>query len=367
MSPESQVERSSFSGPAGGAFAIEADNLGVVLGGSAVLRGVSLALNEGDVLGVLGPSGCGKTTMLRALAGLVPLASGSVTIRGRDQLSVPTWHRDIGFVFQNLNALFPHLTVAGNVEFPFRRGGKRLPDVDWRVAVDEILGITGLRDIATRSLATLSGGQLQRVALARALVFRPSILLLDEPLSSLDNELKDSLLALLVDLKHRYGGTYIYVSHDEREIRYLADRAAILLDGEIAQEGPIADVWARPASPRVAHVIGGWNLLTVERDRTGFLTGSEIGSNVGHELIIGIPTNCTSFLTEGAEVPADCATIDVTVDRVATTPTGRELHCRTRNGSRAIALGGRSSSLDPVRGLIAFERRAVHVFHNSKS
>ncbi len=344
-------------------FAIEINGLKVELGGTSVLRGVSVAVGEGEVLGILGPSGSGKTTLLRALAGLVRLQSGQINIAGKDQEGVSSWSRDIGFVFQSPNALFPHLTVFENVAFPFRRGGKRLSGGDWTEAVGEILRITGLAGFAKRSLATLSGGQLQRVALARALVYRPAILLLDEPLSSLDNRLKQSLLELLIDLKAKFGGTHIYVSHDEREIRYLADRVAVLIDGRIAQVGSIADVWSRPVSVEVARLIGGWNILTLA-DRIGAYSDADRQEgDPCEDYTIGVPVSRTSFVLGGEQVPPDHIALEAVVIRRADTQNGAELHCVTKRGDRLVAVAPAKNIGDATTGVVVFGKKDTHAFN----
>lgn len=210
-------------------------------------------------------SGCGKTTLLKLIAGIYRPTSGHIKINGDDQAHIPTHRRHLGFVFQSDLALFPHLNVYDNVAFPFLRGGREILEdgrrSDWKNAVANILNTTGLERFGKRSIATLSGGQAQRVALARAIVYRPSLLLLDEPLSKLDRPLKAQLVDLLLRLHREYPTTFLYVTHDDREVLSIATHVAILYDGELRQFGLTTDVVSKPLTRTVAAILGGWNVL----------------------------------------------------------------------------------------------------------
>ncbi|MSO58639.1 MAG: ABC transporter ATP-binding protein [Thermoleophilia bacterium] len=212
-------------------MSLVADGLVVVHDGRRVLDGASLSLAAGEVVALLGPSGSGKTTLLRALAGLQPLESGRVLLDGGDVTSLAAHRRGIGLVFQD-GALFPHRDVAGNVGFALRVRGDTAHAIEERVA--ETLELVGLGGMERRRVGTLSGGERQRVALARALAPSPRVLLLDEPLASLDGALRERLRDDLRALFSRLGTTALHVTHDVGEAAALADRVVELCDGRIA-------------------------------------------------------------------------------------------------------------------------------------
>ena len=212
---------------------------------------VDLELPDGQVLAVLGPSGCGKSTLLRAVAGLEPLAAGTVSWDGADLVGVPTHKRGFALLFQD-GQLFGHLTVARNVGYALRL--RRAPDTASRVA--ELLELVGLAGYGDRLPATLSGGERQRVALARALAAEPRLLLLDEPLSALDAGLRERLATDLRDILRAAGTTALMVTHDHEEAFTVADRMAVMRAGHVVQEGPIAEVWREPADPETALFLG---------------------------------------------------------------------------------------------------------------
>jgi thiamine transport system ATP-binding protein len=221
--------------------------------GAAALDGVTLDVAAGEVVTVLGPSGSGKSTLLRVVAGLEHPAAGRVLLDGTDVTDVPPHRRGIGLVFQD-HALFDHRDVAGNVAFGLRMRGDERSAIDARVR--ELLELVGLAGFERRSVATLSGGEQQRVALARALAPEPRVLLLDEPLGSLDRALRDRLLEDLERLFETLGVTALYVTHDQGEAFVLGDRVAVLRRGRIAQVGPADELWAQPADEDVARFLG---------------------------------------------------------------------------------------------------------------
>ena len=229
------------------------ENVTVDFGERLALDGVSLDVAEGEVVGVLGPSGSGKSTLLRVVAGLQQPDRGRVLLDGHDLASVPPHRRGIGMVFQD-HALFDHLDVRGNVAFGLRMRGDTPEEIAARVG--QALDLVGLSGFEHRSVMTLSGGEQQRVALARALAPEPRVLLLDEPLGSLDRRLRDRLLADLESLFGGLGVTALYVTHDQAEAFALGDRVAVLRDGRIVQIGTPDDVWARPADADVARFLG---------------------------------------------------------------------------------------------------------------
>jgi putative spermidine/putrescine transport system ATP-binding protein len=225
------------------------------LGGAG---GIDLDVADGELVAILGPSGAGKTTALTLVAGFEEPTSGAVVIGGRDVTRLPAHRRDVGVVFQSY-ALFPHLTVGENVAFPLRSRG--VPRAQRRERVAQALATVGLPGTEERAPGTLSGGQQQRVALARAIVFEPRILLLDEPLAALDRRLRDRMQVELRALHRELGVTLLLVTHDQEEALTLSDRLVVLHDGEIAQQGPPAEVYRRPASRFVAEFLGASNLL----------------------------------------------------------------------------------------------------------
>ncbi|MGW4569027.1 ABC transporter ATP-binding protein [Streptomyces sp. NPDC004561] len=226
---------------------------------AAAVRGVNLAIAEGEFFSLLGPSGCGKTTTLRMIAGFEEPSSGQILLHGRDMVGVAANKRDINMVFQSY-ALFPHLSVADNVAFGLRR--RRVPKGEIHDRVDRILNTVELAGKADQRPRQLSGGQQQRVALARALVNRPRALLLDEPLGALDLKLRQSMQLELKRIQREVGITFIYVTHDQAEALTMSDRIAVMNGGLIEQVAPPQEVYERPATAFVAGFIGTSNLIS---------------------------------------------------------------------------------------------------------
>ncbi|AKU18649.1 ABC transporter [Luteipulveratus mongoliensis] len=222
-------------------------------GDTVAVDDVSLDLEAGQVLAVLGPSGCGKSTLLRVIAGLQQPDAGRVLFGGQDVTGVPTHRRGFALMFQD-GQLFAHLDVAGNVAYALRR--QRIPRREIAPRVRELLELVGLPDLGSRRPGTLSGGQQQRVALARALAGRPRMLLLDEPLSSLDRALRDRLGADLRRILTESGTTALMVTHDHDEAFTVADRMAVMREGRVVQQGSTADVWHHPADVETAEFLG---------------------------------------------------------------------------------------------------------------
>jgi thiamine transport system ATP-binding protein len=240
---------------------LDVEGLRVRYEDTIAVDGVDLRVDEGEVVTLLGPSGCGKSTILRAIAGLVSPDSGSVRLDGSDVASVPPHRRPFGLMFQDY-ALFPHRDVAGNVAFGPRMQGHGRGAV--KVRVDEVLELVGLAGYGHRSVASLSGGEQQRVALARALAPEPRLLMLDEPLGSLDRTLRERLTVELRDLFVRLGITAITVTHDQAEAFTLADRVVVVRDGRVRQVGRPVDVWRAPADAFVAGFLGFANVFAAE-------------------------------------------------------------------------------------------------------
>ncbi|GAB3207103.1 ABC transporter ATP-binding protein [Marinactinospora thermotolerans] len=225
----------------------------------AAVRGIDLAVHQGEFFSLLGPSGCGKTTTMRMIAGFEEPTSGTVRLAGRDVTGVPPDRRDVNMVFQSY-ALFPHMSVADNVAFGLRR--KNVPKDEVRRRVGEALDLVELSGLHRRRPGRLSGGQQQRVALARALVNRPGALLLDEPLGALDLKLRQAMQIELKRIQREVGITFVYVTHDQSEALTMSDRIAVMNEGVVEQLGPPAQIYERPASRFVAGFIGTSNLLS---------------------------------------------------------------------------------------------------------
>jgi putative spermidine/putrescine transport system ATP-binding protein len=221
------------------------------------LDDVELDVAAGEFLTLLGPSGSGKTTLLMALAGFVRPESGVLTVGGQDMTRLPPNRRNIGVVFQNY-ALFPHMSVSGNVEYPLRLRG--IPKAQARERAEAALARVKLSGFGTRDIAALSGGQRQRVALARAIVFEPRVMLMDEPLSALDKNLREHMQFEIRKLHDDLGVTTIYVTHDQREALTMSDRIAVMDAGRIQQIGAPQDVYRRPRNRFVAEFMGEANI-----------------------------------------------------------------------------------------------------------
>jgi ABC-type Fe3+/spermidine/putrescine transport system ATPase subunit len=226
--------------------------------GVGVLHGVDLSVAEGEIVCLLGPSGCGKTTLLRLIAGLETPDRGEIYFEGRDLSSVPVHRRGIGLMFQDF-ALFDHKRVAANVAFGLRMQKLPRDEIDRRVG--EVLALVNLASLAHRDVNQLSGGERQRVALARSLAPRPRLLMLDEPIGSLDRTLRDRLLDDLRRILKQVGVTVIYVTHDQGEAFAIADRIVVMRQGRVVQSGRPEAVYRQPADGWVARFLGMQNLL----------------------------------------------------------------------------------------------------------
>jgi iron(III) transport system ATP-binding protein len=245
---------------------------------------VSLSVREGSLFTLLGPSGCGKSSLLAAIAGLVKPDSGSIRIGGQVVSSTDVFvsprKRNLGMVFQSY-AVWPHMSVFGNVAYPLTVRRPRPSQSAVKVAVEETLELVGLAGLGQRPATDLSGGQQQRLALARALAQEPRCLLLDEPLSNLDAKLREQMRSEILRLHQETGVTMIYVTHDQEEALALSDTIAVMREGTIVQIDPPQSLYFEPANAYVAEFIGGANILTgeVEFVEGGHLTvGTPLGS-----------------------------------------------------------------------------------------
>ena len=217
--------------------------------GFEAVKGLNLEIKDGEFLVLLGPSGCGKSTTLRMLAGLEDVSEGSIMIDGAKVNDLPPGARGLGMVFQSY-ALYPHMTIAENLSFGLRmaKGEERLPDDEISKRLQETARLMELEDQLDKKPKQLSGGQRQRVALGRALIRQPKVLLMDEPLSNLDAELRHQMRGEIRRLHDTLGTTTVYVTHDQIEAMTLADRIAILDHGELQQHGAPLDVYNNPAN-----------------------------------------------------------------------------------------------------------------------
>jgi iron(III) transport system ATP-binding protein len=230
------------------------------------LRGINLEINDGEFFVLLGPSGSGKTTLLRCVAGLEAPDEGDICIGDQivfsssQRINVPSEQRAMGMVFQSY-AIWPHLNVFWNVALPLSRGRRKIPKAMVRERVRRALTMVGIQGFETSPASHLSGGQQQRVALARALAIEPSILLMDEPLSNLDARLREEVRKELKALVQRLGVTVVYVTHDQIEAMELANRAAVMQDGNILQIGSAEDLYTFPSEPKVGQFFGAMNWI----------------------------------------------------------------------------------------------------------
>ncbi len=237
---------------------VEIRNLSKRFGDTPVFESIDLDVEKGSICVLVGPSGCGKTTLLRAVAGLAAPDQGTITIDGKDVTRLEAKQRGIGMVFQHY-ALFPNMSVEQNLAFGLEQ--MKLPATIIAKKVSRMVDLMGLGPRAKARPATLSGGQKQRVALARALVLEPKLLLLDEPLSALDAQIRKRLRDELKKLQHEMGFTAIFVTHDQEEALLLGDRIGVMQSGRFAQVGGPSEIYGHPATMAVAKFIGDFNIL----------------------------------------------------------------------------------------------------------
>ena len=247
---------------------LEVKNVSLGYGAHTVVQNVSMRLAQGEIGCLLGPSGCGKTTLLRAIAGFEPVRAGEIALQGQTVASVghsvPPQSRDIGMVFQD-HALFPHLTVGDNVGFGLHRASK----AQRSARVQEMLALVGLEGMGARWPHELSGGQQQRVALARALAPQPTLLLMDEPFSSLDTSMRESIAREVRAILKQAKATALMVTHDQNEAFAMADNVGVMARGQLMQWGNAVQVYCTPATQEVAQFVGEGCLIAAQATAGG--------------------------------------------------------------------------------------------------
>ncbi|MEP2784733.1 MAG: ABC transporter ATP-binding protein [Pseudoruegeria sp.] len=235
------------------------------------LDGVTLDVRKNEFVTLLGPSGCGKTTLLRSIAGFEEIDTGTIHVDGADMRGVPAFRRPVNTVFQSY-ALFSHMSVARNVGYALEVQG--VPKDERMRQVNEQLALVGLKDMGARKPSQLSGGQRQRVALARSLIAKPKILLLDEPLSALDRQLRQQMQVELKSLQNELGVSFVFVTHDQEEALTMSDRIVVMRAGKIEQIGAPRVIYRHPETKFVAEFIGETNMAEVICDGKGSATGA---------------------------------------------------------------------------------------------
>ncbi|WP_137387859.1 ABC transporter ATP-binding protein [Rhodoligotrophos defluvii] len=319
---------------------LELENLSKSFGGNVGVHQVNLAIARGEFVSFLGPSGCGKTTTLRMIAGFEPPSMGAIRIDGRDVTGLRPNQRNIGMVFQSY-ALFPNMTVAENVGFGLKVARKPASEIAARVA--EMLQLIGLPEHGDRYPYQLSGGQQQRVALARALAPKPSVLLLDEPLSALDAKIRISLREEIRRVQRQLGITTIYVTHDQEEALSMSDRIVVMNEGRIEQLGTPFEIYNYPRTRFVASFVGTLNLLhakvvdpasgRMEVDGQGLnLAGHLNGAKAGDRVTFALRPEAISLRAEQPDIPL----LSGTVEDVSFL--GSIVRMRVRFGENAVSL-----------------------------
>jgi putative spermidine/putrescine transport system ATP-binding protein len=294
-------------------------------GPNTVLDGISIDVRPGEFMTFLGPSGCGKTTLLRMVGGFGEPDSGRILLAGRDITRLPPNQRDCGFVFQSY-ALFPHMTVRANVAYGLKL--RKLPAAEIKSRVDTVLSMVGLEAFADRHPKQLSGGQQQRVAIARAIAIRPSLLLMDEPLSNLDAKLRERIRFELRALQKQLGITTVFVTHDQEEAMAVSDRIVVMNKGHIEQIGTPAEIYGDPASLFVADFVGVNNLVPGKvreaRGRTvmvetaaGLLEASHRSSSNGDHVQLALRPEMITLMPAGDASSAGGGQLEGTVKMAA--------------------------------------------------
>lgn len=241
-------------------YIVEVKNISKKFGKIIAVNDVSFSIKEGKFFSLLGPSGCGKTTILRIIGGFLEADNGEVIIDGKNMKGVPPNKRNTSMVFQNL-ALFPHMDVEENITYGLKK--RKLSKYEINKKLKKILNIVNLEGFESRRINELSGGQQQRVALARSLIIEPKMLLLDEPLASLDKKLRISMRSELKDIQKRTGTTFLYVTHDQSEALTMSDNIGIMNEGVLLQTGSPVLIYNKPKNTFIADFIGAGNFIPI--------------------------------------------------------------------------------------------------------
>lgn len=357
---------------------LQVENVSFFYGVRQVLKDINVTVQKGSVLCILGPSGTGKSTLLKVIAGILTPSSGRIILDGQDRTHVPIHERkELGYVFQSGDGLFPHLSVYQNVAFPFSHGHRSLSgNRHWQDAVMDILNCVGLVENKDSMIWKLSGGMAQRVALARSLVYEPDILLLDEPLGSLDNALKAELTDLLRTLQRRLGTTFVYVTHDEREALAFGTHIAVMNEGQIEQQAETATLISQPRTASVARLIGGWNVLEYKASAAGALDDGEKmmlayaqqrvgGAWSGNTNVLAFPiAQITTGITgQSLSQANDSATLKVSILRMQTWYDRKLIVTQTASGKTITATVVGTTPLEEGQVVnLTIRKEHIHAF-----
>ncbi len=334
------------------------------------LDGVNLQVRRNEFLTLLGPSGCGKTTLLQAVSGFVDLESGRIFVDGKDVTDVPPHRRPVNTVFQNY-ALFPHMTVGQNTGYALEIAG--IGAIERKKRVAEALEMVGLQGLDGRRPRQLSGGQQQRVALARAIIGRPKLLLLDEPLSALDRNLRQAMQIELKTLQNELGISFVFVTHDQEEALTMSDRVAVLKSGRIQQLDTPRNIYDRPLNSFVASFVGRSNLFAGEL-RMGRLTtqAGDVIVTSGLDDQAGVPVTAL-IRPEQFSLPAhrtsDLPGLDIVVEQIVFVGSLFELHGHTAAGHKisAVVPASERAQIAAVeqdrKARLAYDPSAVHLIY----
>lgn len=320
---------------------LKIDNISKKFGSITALDHISIDLKQGEFLAILGSSGCGKTTLLRIIGGFINPTTGTIinngTVFSDSTRSIPVEKRDLGMVFQSF-ALWPHMTVREHVAYPLQSSRHcKMTLEEKNKAVEDTIACMGLTELANRLPGELSGGQKQRVSLARAIVSHPPILLMDEPLSALDAELKISMRKEIQDIHKMTGATIVYVTHDQSEALAMADRIMIMKDGQIEQIGTPEEIYYHPQTEFSARFVSKSNLITGQwKDKITFISDS--GLNLKKE-------NVSPQLVQNGICPIRPDELDLTVNGEGIPATivnrqfnGREIHYTVETNKRLYTI-----------------------------
>jgi ABC-type Fe3+/spermidine/putrescine transport system ATPase subunit len=289
--------------------AVDLRNITLAYGSFVAVENVSLTIGKGSFLTLLGPSGCGKTTILRSIAGLVNPTAGDIEIAGRRVNDIPIHKRNIGLVFQNY-ALFPHKTVFDNIAFGLKY--RSVPKATIAEKVKRALDVVRLPGVEKKLPSELSGGQQQRIALARAIVIEPDVLLLDEPHSALDANLREEMRVEIKNIQRRIGIATVFVTHDQGEALAMSDHVVVMNKGRIEQVGPPREVYEHPHSAFVANFLGNAN----------FITG-EVRSAVDGHAQVGLGVHVLNATTERKVQIGESVTVVVRAEKIDLLPPGQ--------------------------------------------